>query len=82
MLKDQKERDDVEAYLKENGVPCMIYYRKGMHRQTAFAGLWHYGEEFLVSNRVCERVLSLPLSPYLTEEDQQKVIRLIREKTL
>lgn len=82
LLKDQKERDDVEAYLKENGVPCMIYYRKGMHRQTAFAGLWHYGEEFLVSNRVCERVLSLPLSPYLTEEDQQKVIRLIREKTL
>ena len=82
LLKDQKERDDVEAYLKENGVPCMIYYRKGMQRQTAFAGLWHYGEEFLVSNRVCERVLSLPLSPYLTEEDQQKVIRLIREKTL
>lgn len=82
LLKDQKERDDVEAYLKENGVPCMIYYRKGMHSQTAFAGLSHYGEEFLVSNYVCERVLSLPLSPYLTEADQQKVIRLIREKTL
>jgi dTDP-4-amino-4,6-dideoxygalactose transaminase len=81
LLKDKEERDSVQAYLKENGVPSMIYYPRGMHQQTAFAEIPVYEETFPVSMNVCERVLALPLSPYLTEEDQQKVIRLLREKT-
>lgn len=81
LLKDGEERAKVQAHLKENQVPSMIYYPRGMHQQTAFAGCQSYGEKFPVTADVCERVLALPLSPYLTEEDQQKVIRLIREKT-
>lgn len=81
LLKDEAERDAVQAYLKENDVPSMIYYPRGMHQQTAFAGCDLYGEEFKVTADVCRRVLALPLSPYLTEDAQQKVIRLIREKT-
>ena len=81
LLKDKEERDSLQAYLKEQDVPSMIYYPKGMHQQTAFAGCELYGETFKVSEDICGRVLALPLSPYLTEEDQQKVIRLIREKT-
>lgn len=81
LLKDEEEREQVEAYLKEQGVPCMIYYPRGMHQQTAFSGCDTYGEDFPVTSSVCGRVLALPLSPYLTGEDQQKVIRLIREKT-
>ena len=81
LLKDKEERDSLQAYLKEQDVPSMVYYPKGMHQQTAFAGSELYGETFQVSEDICGRVLALPLSPYLTEEDQQKVIRLIREKT-
>ena len=44
----------------------MIYYPKGMHQQTAFAGCELYGETFKVSEDICGRVLALPLSPYLT----------------
>lgn len=80
LLKDEEERDGVQAYLKEQGVPSMVYYPRGMHQQTAFSGCELYGERFPVSSDVCRRVLALPLSPYLTEEDQQKVIRLVREK--
>ncbi|MEZ3503026.1 MAG: DegT/DnrJ/EryC1/StrS family aminotransferase [Lachnospiraceae bacterium] len=80
LLKDEKERGEVQSYLKENGVPSMIYYQRGMHQQTAFKGYHFYGEQFPVTLSVCSRVLSLPLCPYLTDEDQQKVIRLIREK--
>ncbi len=80
LLKDEKERGEVQSYLKENGVPSMIYYQRGMHQQTAFKGYHCYGEQFPVTLSVCSRVLSLPLCPYLTDEDQQKVIRLIREK--
>lgn len=81
LLKDQEERDQLQAYLKEHDVPSMIYYPKGMHSQTAFAGCRQYAESLAISEEMCSRVLALPLSPYLTEEDQQKVIRLIREKT-
>ncbi len=80
LLKDEKERGEVQSYLKENGVPSMIYYQRGMHQQTAFKGYHFYGEQFPVTLSVCSRVLSLPLCPYLTDEDQQKVIRLIRKK--
>ena len=69
----------MQTYLKEHDVPSMIYYRRGMHQQTAFRDCCLYGETFPVTADVCERVLSLPLSPYLTEEEQQKVIRLVRE---
>lgn len=82
LLKDAKERDAVQVHLKENDVPSMIYYPRGMHQQTAFAGCDLYGEAFPVAADVCGRVLALPLSPYLTEEDQKKVIRLIREAVL
>lgn len=81
LLKDEEERDAVQSYLKEHDVPSMIYYPRGMHQQTAFAGCSLYGEEFKVTADVCKRILALPISPYLTEEDQQKVICLIREKT-
>lgn len=81
LLKDGEERGAVQEYLKEYGVPTNIYYPRGMHQQTAFAGYRLYGEMFPVTANVCQRVLALPLSPYLTEEDQAKVICLIREKT-
>ncbi len=81
LLKDEAERDAVQSYLKEHDVPTMVYYPRGMHQQTAFAGCDLYGEDFRVTKDMCRRILALPLSPYLTEEDQQKVIRLIREKT-
>lgn len=82
LLKDASQRDMVQTYLRENEVPSMLYYPRGMHQQTAFGGCNLYGETFPVTASVCERVLALPLSPYLTEADQQKIIRLIREKTL
>ena len=81
LLKDGEKRGAVQEYLKEHGVPTNIYYPRGMHQQTAFAECRLYGETFPVTSDVCQRVLALPLSPYLTEEDQAKVIRLIREKT-
>ena len=81
LLKNREERDAVQAHLKEHGVPSMIYYQRGMHQQTAFRECCLYGETFPVTMDVCGRVLSLPLSPYLTREDQQRIIGLIREKT-
>ena len=40
-----------------------------------------YGETLPVTTSICRRTLAIPVSPYLAEEDQDKIIRLIREKT-
>ena len=63
---DRAQRDTVLAALKGEGIPSMVYYPKPMHLQTAFAGL--YVRPCPVATTLCDRVLSLPMHPYLTKE--------------
>ena len=72
-LEDKGQRDSLQASLKEKGIPSMVYYPKPMHLQTAFSGN--------DGNRPCpratslsERVLSLPIHPYITEEEILEVV--------
>lgn len=73
LLPEQKERDELQSYLKEQGIPSMVYYKISMHKQKAFEKSGRqYGCE--VSDSVCGRVLSLPLSPYLSMTDAKRVV--------
>lgn len=72
-LKNKKERDTLQAKLKEQGIPSMIYYVKPMHRQGAFADLEFDEADFAVTNELCDIVLSLPMHPYLEEKDVSKI---------
>ena len=69
-LRDKEQRDGLQAALKVEGIPSMVYYPKPMHLQTAFAsvipGLTR--NLCLVATSLCDRVLSLPMHPYLTDE--------------
>ncbi|MBO5563238.1 MAG: DegT/DnrJ/EryC1/StrS family aminotransferase [Bacteroidales bacterium] len=80
-LKDKTQRDSLQAALKADGVPSMIYYPKPMHLQTAFASCHsEQSEESLcpVATSLCDRVLSLPMHPYLTEEQIRSVAKAVR----
>ena len=68
-LKDKAQRDRVQAALKDAGIPSMIYYPRGMHRQTVFADLGYPDADFERTNELCETVLSLPMHPYMTDEE-------------
>jgi dTDP-4-amino-4,6-dideoxygalactose transaminase len=68
-LNSKEERDNLKKYLSEFSIPSMIYYTKPMHRQTAFSDLNFNDEDYPVSTQLCERVLSLPMHPYLSDED-------------
>ena len=85
-LANREQRDAVQAALKAAGIPAMIYYPKPMHLQTAFAqtpdqvagdgknvipGLT--GNLCPVATSLCDRVLSLPMHPYITLEEIDKV---------
>jgi dTDP-4-amino-4,6-dideoxygalactose transaminase len=76
-LKNKEERDALQAKLKEEGIPSMIYYTKPMHKQGAFAEYDYDDNEFEVTNELCETVLSLPMHPYLNDEDIDFVVSLI-----
>jgi UDP-2-acetamido-2-deoxy-ribo-hexuluronate aminotransferase len=60
--------------LKENGIPTAIYYPKPLHLQTAFLGLGYRPGVFPVSEDCASRIFSLPMHPYLSEEDQERII--------
>ena len=72
-LKNKEERDALQAKLKTEGIPSMIYYMKPMHKQEAFSVLTYDDSNFEVTNRLCETVLSLPMHPYLNEGDITKI---------
>lgn len=82
-LSDKETRDGLQAYLKENGIPSMVYYPKPMHEQAAFADVKEY-VECNVTKKLCDTVLSLPMHPYLTNEEckyvSEKVVEYLKEE--
>ncbi|TEB08203.1 UDP-2-acetamido-2-deoxy-3-oxo-D-glucuronate aminotransferase [Pelotomaculum schinkii] len=77
-LKDKEQRDGLQTRLKEQGIPSMIYYIKPMHKQGAFADLEFDENNYEVTNELCDVVLSLPMHPYLSEEDVDAVCDAIK----
>ena len=78
LLKNQEQRDGLQVALKAEGIPSMIYYRKPMHVQGAFEKFDCVKTDLAVTEDVCNRVLSLPLHPYMTHEEQNQVVHVIR----
>ena len=76
-----KNRDKVASYLKEKGIPTAIYYPKCLHEQPVFSSLGHRWGDFPEAERASREVLSVPMHPFLKEEDQDKVISSIKEAT-
>ena len=74
---DREQRDAVQAALKADGIPAMVYYPKPMHLQTAFTGI--SARPCPVAASLCDRVLSLPMHPYLTEEQIDTVCTAVRK---
>ena len=68
------KRETIQETLKLQGIPSVSYYTVPLHLQPVFASLGHKTGNFPVSEDVADRCLSLPMSPYLTEEDQTKVV--------
>ena len=67
------ERRIVQERLKEKGIPTNIYYLKPMHKQGAFEGTRSAIANCPVTEELCERVLCLPIHPYLEESEVEFV---------
>jgi len=78
-LKNMNERDALQAKLREEGIPSIVYYIKPMHMQGAFNQLKYDDSDFEVTNELCKTVLSLPMHPYLCEEDVNSIQKAIKD---
>lgn len=72
-------RDEVQAKLQEAGIGCVIYYPVPFHKQECFAYLGHKADDFPVTNQAGSQVLSLPIYPELTDEEQEEVIEAVKK---
>lgn len=72
-----KRRDELQKYLADNGVQTIIHYPIPPHRQECYKE-WN-GLSFPITERLADQELSLPMSPVMTDEEVNEVIRLLNE---
>lgn len=78
-LPQNVDRAQLQSHLKEKGVPSMVYYMKPMHEQGAFEGTDSSVADCKVTEQLCKTVLSLPIHPYLSEEDVNIVAKVLKD---
>jgi len=71
-------REELRTYLKSRGVETGVYYPTPLHLQPAYADLGYHRSDFPVSESACERNLSLPIYPELTDEQIHYVAQAVR----
>lgn len=79
LAESSAQRDRIIAHLNERGIPNMVYYPTPQHALPVFQHVPRYGETFQNANDYCARTFSLPMHPYLTEEEQGAVIDAVLE---
>ncbi|HYR89131.1 MAG TPA: DegT/DnrJ/EryC1/StrS family aminotransferase [Terriglobia bacterium] len=72
------KRDDLQKFLNENGVEALVHYRTPIHVQPAAKDLGYTSRDLPHTLRACERIMSLPLFPGMTHQQQDLAVDLIR----
>ncbi|MEL1244056.1 DegT/DnrJ/EryC1/StrS family aminotransferase [Flavobacterium sp. DGU11] len=70
-----KERERLQQHLKDNGIQTLIHYPIPPHKQEAYPQMHHLS--FPITEQIHNEVLSLPISPVMTEEEIKKVVETI-----
>lgn len=68
-------RDYIQEKLKEKGIPTAVHYPKPLHLQECFEYLHYKLGDFPVSETVSNEIMSLPMNPYLTNEEQDYICK-------
>jgi dTDP-4-amino-4,6-dideoxygalactose transaminase len=74
-----KYRDWVRNQLQEQGVSSMIYYPYPLHLQPVYQSLGYQPGELPVAEQACHEVISLPMFPELTDQQQDQVIYALKD---
>lgn len=78
LAKDAAHREELRNKLQEQGIPTAVYYPIPLHLQTAYSYLGYKKGDMPVCEGISERIFSLPMHPYLTEEEIDKICEVIK----
>jgi dTDP-4-amino-4,6-dideoxygalactose transaminase len=79
VIKVRGKRDELRAFLNENGIGCEVYYPVPLHMQDCFKYLGYKTEDFPVSVDAAEKSLALPIYPELTGDQISYVVDIIKK---
>ena len=74
VFNSEKERDKTYSFLAKNGIPSMIYYKIPLHLQKVFKYLNYKVGDMPVCETISNKILSLPMHPYLESVEQESII--------
>ncbi len=72
-------RDELQVWLKDKGIPSAIHYPKPLHLQPAFSYLNYAAGDCPVAENICENIISLPMHPFLTDEEMDLIIHTVND---
>ena len=73
-----ENRDQLQAYLKEHGIGCAVYYPVPLYKQPAYKHLGFKATDYPNAEKAAKEVLSIPMFPELTEKQVSRVCDTIR----
>src|SRR5690606_16885330 len=74
---ETERRDELKAHLQAAGIPSVIYYVKPLHQQVAYERYPVAPGGLALSEELPSRILCLPMHPYLSEDDQDRIVETI-----
>jgi UDP-2-acetamido-2-deoxy-ribo-hexuluronate aminotransferase len=75
-----EHREQLQAALQSRGIPTAVHYPLGLHEQPIFKQLYPEDKSYPKTERAARQVMSLPMHPYLTLVEQQKVCQIVVEE--
>lgn len=79
VLPEEADRDTIQAHCRGAGIPTAVYYPIPLHRQAGYRAFPSDTQGLPVCEDLAERVLSLPMHPYLDAATQDRVIASLRD---
>jgi len=75
-------RDALGESLKAAGIPTAVYYPKCLHEQPVFEPYGYKPGDFPEAERAAKEVISLPMHPFLSEQDQDTVVQHVLQSSV
>ncbi len=78
VLGSNKKRNDLIERLSKNNIPTVVYYKFPIHLMKAFENLGYLKGDLPVSESLSDKIVSLPMHPYISKEDINSIQLIIK----
>lgn len=76
---EMSDREHIQSELQRRGIPTAVHYPLGLHQQPIFKQLYPEAQQFKYTERAAQHVMSIPMHPYLTLNEQQQIVNALQE---